>query len=191
VIQVKNRVETTRPGFILKEEFTMVEDRKQRASESSSTKAKKGETSKIASTKAKKEEEKDPIRNDEMENPILFLLFDFGGARTDKSVAESVEVLYSSDIKNGQRVWAIHSRGHDEKVFGCLSHMECVNAANMFFISAVPSDSMHDQAARKNDVFCKLHRSFRYSSAVTGTGKSETENEEEGGREGGSKRLRR
>jgi hypothetical protein len=231
VIQVKNRDETTTPGAILHEEFTMVKNRKRNAPESSltkakiqkvseipSTKAKKEEASEIPSTKSKKEEasesasteaekKKEPFRNtakfvfNRMKNPILFLLFDFGGARTEKSIAPSVEVSYSSNIKNVPRVWAIHSRGHDQKVFGCLSLMDCVEAGKMFFASSMPVVSTHDQAARGNELFYKLDRSFR-NQQRKGTEKSETENEDEdmeikggyemveGGHERDSKRRR-
>jgi hypothetical protein len=244
VIQVKNRVETTTPRAILREEFAMVKNRKRRASTSSwttdrtwkaseiaptkakkgeasessstkarmrkaseiaSTKAKKGEASEIASTKAEKE--KGPLRNGDnflfqkMKNPILFLLFDFGGARTEWSIAPSVEVSYSSNIENVPRVWAIHSRGHDENVFGCLSLMDCVEAGKMFFIYAAPGFSVHDQAVRENDLLLETDRSFRYPG-MKGTENSETENEDkdmgikggygmvERGRERASKRRR-
>ena len=212
VIQVKNRDETTTPGAILHEEFTMVSNRKRGAPGSSltkaSTKAKKEEASEIPSTKSKKEEasesasteaekKKEPFRNtpnfvfNRMKNPILFLLFDFGGARTERSIAPSVEVSYSSNIENVPRVWAIHSRGHDQKVFGCLSLMGCVEAGKMFFTSAVPGASTHDQAARENEFFSEPDESF-----------SEAENEDEdmgikggyemveGGHERDSKRRR-
>jgi hypothetical protein len=178
VIQVKNRIHTTTPGAILQEEFTVVKNREQRASESLSTKAGIRKASEIASTKAKKEEvsesastkaekEKSHIHNraefvfNQMENPILFLLFDFRRARTEKSIAPSVEVSYSSNVENVPRVWAIHSRGHDENVFGCLSLMECAVEGEMFFASAVPDASEHDQIVRQNDVFRELERSFR------------------------------
>jgi hypothetical protein len=188
VVQVKNRIKTTTPGKILQGAFTIVEDRKRKASGSPSTKA---------------EKEKDPKAEyvfSEMENPILFLLFDFGGARTKRSIAASVEV--SHDSADVPRVWTIHSRGHDEKVFGCISLMGCADAGKMFFTSAVPGVSMHEQTLGINDVFQKLGRSFRYLPVMEGTGKSETENEDkdmgmeggygmvEGDRERGSKRRR-
>jgi hypothetical protein len=231
VIQVKNRVETTTPEAILREEFTMVKNRVRRASEgsettermwkaseSSSTKARLRKASEIASTKTKKgkasesastkaEKEKAPIRNGDkfvfqkMKDPILFLLFDFGGARTEWSFAPSVEVSYSSNINNVPRVWAIHSRGHDEKVFGCLSLMGCMEAGRMFFTSAVPGFSVHDQVVRGNILLDEMDRSFRYPG-MKGTETSETKNEDkdtgikgeygtmEGGRERASKRRR-
>jgi hypothetical protein len=196
VIQVKNRIHTTTPGAILQEEFTVVKNREQRASESLSTKAGIRKASEIASTKAKKEEvsesastkaekEKSHIHNraefvfNQMENPILFLLFDFRRARTEKSIAPSVEVSYSSNVENVPRVWAIHSRGHDENVFGCLSLMDCVVEGEMFFASAVPDASEHDQIVRQNDVFRELERSFRVPE------KSKMEDEDEDGDMGG------
>jgi hypothetical protein len=169
VIQVKNRVGTTTPKAIFQEEFTMVTNQNHNGLQSSSTMARTHKAEESASTKAE-----DPIRG--MENPILFLLFDLGGTRTEKSIAPSVEVSYSSN-ESVPRVWAIHSRGHDENVFGCLSLMGCVDAGKMFFISAVPAFSAHDQAARENDTFCRLARSFRLRT-VKGAEESETENED-------------
>ena len=75
------------------------------------------------------------------DNPILFLLVDIGFVRTHKATAPCVEVSYGSE--NESRVWAIHSRGHDEKVFGCLQYMECIRAIEKFFISAILGFSEH------------------------------------------------
>src|SRR5204862_1950834 len=124
------------------------------------------------STSNDAKKDKVPIRNglifvfNEMDNPILFLLFDIGAVRSNKSIASPVEVSYSSKIENIPRVWAIHSRGHDEKVFGCLQLMGCVEASKMFFISAVSDVSVHDQITRRNERFYELRRSFRCLPAV-------------------------
>jgi hypothetical protein len=148
-----------------------------KASEIASTKAKKEEASKSAPTKAKKKKgPKAKLVFGQVENPILFLLFDFGGARTGNSIAPSVEVSYNSNFANVPRVWVIHSRGHDESVFGCLSHMNCGEAGRKFFTSAVLGASKHDQATRENDVLRKLDVKL---PAGKGTEKSETENEDD------------
>src|SRR5947207_25990 len=71
----------------------------------------------------------------EMANPIiLFLLFDLGVSGNAKSTSPLVQVSRSSN-KRKPDVWAIHSRGHDDQVFGCLKRMGYVDNSKKFFTS--------------------------------------------------------
>jgi hypothetical protein len=134
------------------------------------------ETPENASTNTK---EKDgPVRNGdyfffkEMEKPILCLLFDLGVVRTALSTSPAFEVSYTKEEKN-PRVWVIHSRGHGSTLFGCLGPMDCAKASDSFFRASVIGSSEHDQAAKRNDCFYDLDRSFRYPEGI-GNGKTQS-----------------
>ena len=66
-----------------------------------------------------------------VQNPILFLLFDLGA---NPVTAPTIQVSVSRE--RDPPVWAIHSRGHDERVFGCLKLMKCGEAAEKFFAAS-------------------------------------------------------
>jgi hypothetical protein len=217
VVQVKNRDVGTTPSALFEEDFTKVEDtdaaiedsdaassnatkrktKKRKTSKSTSSNARLEKAPENASTDAKKKKEKKPIRNGpyfvfhKMKKPILYLLFDLGFVRTDSSIAPAIEVSYTSKEENIPRVWAIHSRGHGETVFGCLGPMGCGYPSNLFFIASVSGSSLHDQVAQRNDRFYELDRSFRYPSAIEGTEDSKTQSGVEGGVEHGSIPLKR
>jgi hypothetical protein len=121
-----------------------------------------------------------------VKGPVLFLLFDLGtepGPRTPR-----VQV---SDIK-GTTVWAIHSRGHDGQVFGCLSRMKCDTSSGLFFTSTNSEPSDADTLCERNMIFSELSRNSRYSddvpSPVSGPAKRKSDNSTEG--KGPAKRKR-
>ena len=101
-----------------------------------------------------------------MTNPVLFLLFDLGIIRKPKATSPLVQVSHSSGGKNPD-VWTIHSRGHDETIFGCLKSMRCVDNSNKFFTSLKPEKNTHYELSQRNKVFSQLGRNFRYSGSVT------------------------
>jgi len=108
-----------------------------------------------------KANKQDPIRQKKtyafigMNRPILFLLFDLG---TKPGSSPPVQVSHTTD--NGRPpVWAIHSRGNTEAVFGCLKAMGAESAVETFF-----SASIYHQIARRNLVFDHMTRSSRYAS---------------------------
>jgi hypothetical protein len=95
-----------------------------------------------------------------MSHPILFLLFDMN---INPGTAARVQVSCSTD-DSLPSVWAIHSRGHTDKVFGCLKAMGVSNETEVFFASAVVEEKgMHGGIARRNLVFDELERGFRYA----------------------------
>jgi hypothetical protein len=181
VVQVKNRDAGTTPKAIFREDFTKFEDsddaplkhKKPKTSKGTPPSAEEEEASEDASTDTEK---KGPVRDgpyfvfNERKKPILFLLFDLGVV---KSTAPAIEVSYTSKKENIPCVWAIHSRGHGDTVFGCLPFMDCASASDSFFkASVLGSRSQHDRATQRNDCFYKLDRSFRYPSATEGTSNS-------------------
>jgi hypothetical protein len=208
VVQVNKDTGST-PSTLLGEEFTDVEaegkatedsdsivqsPKRQKTSKSASSNAKTEKAPEDASTDAKKKNPKEPIRNgpyflfQEMKRPILYLLFDLCFARKDSPRAPAIEVSYTSKEEDIPRVWAIHSRGHDEKVFGCLGLMRCEDASYAFFKALALDSSRHDQEARRNDCFYELNRRFRYPSETEGTENSKTQSGVEGVAGHGSKR---
>jgi hypothetical protein len=94
-----------------------------------------------------------------MVNPILFLLFDLGVVSSDKATSPLVQVSHS---KMPSDLWAIHSRGHDRAVFGCLEPMDATDASRRFFISMPKGDNLAEQLAGRNRTFYELQRSYRY-----------------------------
>lgn len=69
----------------------------------------------------------------EMQNPILFLIFDIGVKSTWSPL---VEVSYSSQKKIPQ-IWTIYSRDHTDKTFGCLKAMDSSGNSAAFFASVI------------------------------------------------------
>jgi len=146
LVQDKNKKNATTPDDVFKEDFTRIGP-------------KTGSPSKRKTA--------DSIRNgqyfvfNEMVNPILFLLFDMGIDRNPAATASVVQVSQSNS-KMVPEVWAIHSRGHGKTVFGCLEFLDSTDASQIFFDSVVAGGSLHDELARRNEVFHELERSFRY-----------------------------
>ena len=98
---------------------------------------------------------------EEVKGPVLFLLFDLGaepGSRTS--------LVQVSNINEGITVWAIHSRGHDTEIFGCLKHMNCEPGGRIFFTSIKSKPSVSDTLCQRNMIFSALSRSSRYSHEV-------------------------
>ncbi|KAI9760436.1 MAG: hypothetical protein M1840_002414 [Geoglossum simile] len=94
-------------------------------------------------------------------NPILLLLFDLGISKPD------FRVQVSRSRKNSAAdpyIWAIHSKGHRESTFRCIETIGCTEACALFFASAVPQSSRHDELARRNQIFYRLDREFRYKT---------------------------
>jgi hypothetical protein len=148
LVQDKNKETATTPEQVFREDFTKISP-------------KSGKRSRWGTAGS--------IRNgpyfvfNEMANPILFLLFDMGVATTATAATPLVQVSCSKNIAT-PHVWAIHSRGHTEKIFGCLETMRCERECARFFASTAPPDgSAHDRLASRNKTFHKLSRSFRYT----------------------------
>ena len=149
LVQDKNRDDATTPKTLFGETFTKV-----------NPKHGGQPIPKAANSKG-------PIRDgpyfvlSEMKNPILFLLFDLGIIRKPKATAAPVQVSHTSG-KNPV-IWAIHSRGHDRTIFGCLEHMLCRYNSERFFTSLEAGKDAHYKLCQRNKVFSKLARNFRYS----------------------------
>jgi hypothetical protein len=144
LVQIKNKNKATTLEDIFKENFTKV-----------SPKGQNSHTWEPANSIRKKDEF--PFK--QMANPILVLLFDLGVIRSDRATSELVQVSHS---EISPYLWAIHSRGHDEAVFGCLKDMDTTKASRQFFGCMPKGDSLADELARRNRTFDKLQRSYRY-----------------------------
>jgi hypothetical protein len=192
VIQAKNRANATTPSCIFREQFVRPSMRQSprklvKASPIyESTEYTSDDLSSTDQTTAKSSK-KLPIRQSteyafkDMSHPILFLLFDMN---TNPGTATArVQVSCSTDASLPS-VWAIHSRGHTDKVFGCLKAMGIGSATDVFFASvAAEEKGMHDDIARRNVVFDKLERGFRYATIkVDGSGYEE-ESDNDGGQD--------
>jgi hypothetical protein len=94
-------------------------------------------------------------------NPILLLLLDLG---VTKNIVPDIELVKVSCSREAiPHVWAIHSQGHGEKVFGCLDGMGCSRASEGFFASLnATSNTPHDFLVDRNAIFRRLARGFRY-----------------------------
>jgi hypothetical protein len=142
-VQVKNQNQATTPRSIFGETFT-----------------------EAGQSIPKKAKSKDSIRKgpyfvlNKMTNPVLFLLFDLGIIRKRNSTSAIVQVSHTSG--STPQVWAIHSRGHDNTVFGCLKRMGCVDSSEKFFTSLEPEENAQSRLSQRNKTLSKLERNFRY-----------------------------
>jgi hypothetical protein len=94
-----------------------------------------------------------------LKHPVLFLLFDLGIVQEAGARAQPVQVA----LKDGKTpIWAIHSRGHDGGIFGCLQYMNCGDNSQKFFISIKSRNQPHDTLCQRNEIFSALDREFRY-----------------------------
>ncbi|KAI9763810.1 MAG: hypothetical protein M1840_009064 [Geoglossum simile] len=147
VIQNKNKGAATTPDYVFGEQFSKV--------------------SPSATRQAGKANNQTSIRQKvqyafrEMDCPILFLLFDLG---TEPGNSPPVQVSCSTDSSHPP-VWAIHSRGHTEAVFGCLETMGVESVVETFFAaSVVEKRGIYHEIARRNLVFNYMTQSSRYAS---------------------------
>ncbi|KIX09491.1 uncharacterized protein Z518_00571 [Rhinocladiella mackenziei CBS 650.93] len=146
LVQVKNKKEATTPREIFQEDFKNISP----------------ETSNLGKSKAISSERK-PTKFvfNQMTNPILFLLFDLGVVRSNQAHAPLVQVMRS---ESGLRpdLWAIHSRGYDYTVFGCLQYMNATDSSERFFASIKMGETLADQLSLRNKLFHMVREGFRY-----------------------------
>ena len=76
---------------------------------------------------------------EKVKGPVLFLLIDLGTEPGPRTPLVKVSKIYE-----GITVWAIHSRGHDTEIFGCLKRMNCegLEGSKLFFTSITPKPSV-------------------------------------------------
>ena len=91
-----------------------------------------------------------------MRKPILFLMFDIGVKAIQSPL---VKVSYSEDNTTPQ-VWAVHSRGHTDKTFGCLRAMDCSGNSAAFFASVTEKVGLYADIAK---VMMMMMNSIRHS----------------------------
>ncbi|KIX00093.1 uncharacterized protein Z518_10230 [Rhinocladiella mackenziei CBS 650.93] len=146
VVQVKNQNNATTPREIFREDFINVSP----------------ETSNPVKLEARISERK-PTKFlfNQMANPILFLLFDLGVVGGSQADGPPVQVMHS---ESGQQpdLWAIHSRGHDHTIFGCLQHMDSGIWSERLFNSVRTANTLADRLSLRNRTFYQPWRSFRY-----------------------------
>lgn len=132
LVQVKNKAKASTPADVLGEPFYAGQKAR-------------------AARKSPKRTSKNRIIFDDAEVKILFIVFDLG---VDQ---RSVSVECSHAEK--PRVWAIHSQGHDETIFGCIETMSVKVGADRFFHSAIGRDEeapiaiRHDADVLKNVLY--------------------------------------
>jgi len=116
----------------------------------------------------------------QMANPILLLLFDLGVVENSRADAPLVQVMHSESGLQPD-LWAIHSRGHDHTIFGCLQHMDATDPSEKLFASVQMSETLADRLSLRNRMFHQLGRGFRYEQeGGASAGGSEARVQEEG-----------
>jgi hypothetical protein len=151
LVQVKNKAEASIPSKIFGLSFTEFH-----------RKAPEGDSPRFPpDTGSQARGNRQKFIFNELENPILLLLLDLGVTRNVAPDIERVKVSCSREAI--PHVWAIHSQGHDEEVFGCLEGMGCISASEGFFASlGATSGTPHDILVDRNAIFHRLARGFRY-----------------------------
>ncbi|KKK21711.1 hypothetical protein ARAM_007644 [Aspergillus rambellii] len=149
LIQVKNKKKATTPGDMFGESFQEQESGKDHPVRS------------IRESSRNNQRGKHFIFN-KTTHPILVLIFDLGVEIEPNSKASRVQ-LYKS-MKNCPTIWVIHSHGHDEAVFGCLTAVGCTRTISQEFFGALkpPEKSLHYKLCKKNMLFSKLAWTHRY-----------------------------
>jgi hypothetical protein len=175
LVQVKNKDNATTVTKIFDEDFINVSPK----------------TSSPANLKVKNSKRKpEKFVFNEMAHPILFLLFDLGVVRGSRASAPPVQLMHSNSGLQPD-LWAIHSRGHDETIFGCLSHMEDKSSSERFFASIQTGKTLAEELSVRNRTFYKVRRDFRYKGFSLGggasAGGSEARVQEDDVAEGGEK----
>jgi hypothetical protein len=99
---------------------------------------------------------------------LLFLLFDLG---TDEV---SVEVSYSK--ATNPRIWAIHSKGNDERIFGCIDAMDARDYVRAFFGHVMPYSRASDIAVNHHKD--QLYKALYHDRYLTEVSSSQPENVE-------------
>jgi hypothetical protein len=148
LVQDRNMDAPTRPDQLLKESFTKI--------------------SPVGKSSEKKWAKSTSLRGggdfitDKLEYPVLLLFFDLGVDKTTSPNAPRFQVSLSQKVK--PHVWAIHSRGHDRTIFGCVGEMKCDReCAGFFAATTTEAISQHDILATRNMTFYRAARDFRYS----------------------------
>ena len=144
LIQVKNKGDATTPQSILGENFSEVLP-----------------GSKYQQVTADSDNDITSVLKT-VQRPVLFLLFDLGTTPGPRTLP--VQVSHNS---GRIPVWAIHSRGHDAEIFGCLKHMNCETSSKTFFNSIESEDNVSNTLCQRNKIFSALDRNFRYCYTVS------------------------
>ncbi|KAI9780337.1 MAG: hypothetical protein M1839_006760 [Geoglossum umbratile] len=129
VVQDNIRAISTTVRSIFKEHFTTIDHQTSKSKLNKPEAGKSGNwrTAKQKTAKQKKTEEPALCNNNqyfifnEIKHPVLFLLFDMG---VNPINSPSIKVSYS--IGNNPPVWAIHSCGQSNQVFGCIENMHLI-----------------------------------------------------------------
>ncbi|KAI9860589.1 MAG: hypothetical protein M1813_006013 [Trichoglossum hirsutum] len=168
VVQVKNKEkDSIIPSHIFNERFDIVrlETELLKADPSSIPRARKQRKKKMAKGSGSAEPPPPPPKPKYFSlggmNPILLLVLDLGISKHTFHVQVSRS---RPDRAVDPCIWAIHSKGHGASIFRCIETIGCRDACKLFFASAVPRSSEHDELARRNKIFYRLDREFRYKT---------------------------
>jgi hypothetical protein len=175
LVQVKNQVEATTPQSIFKEDFIKVSPETSDPNTERKAKGSKRKPEKFVFTK--------------MANPILVLLLDLGVVRTKNATSPLVQVL-RSDSGQQPDLWAIHSRGNDDRTFGCIRHMDARDSCKRFFGVVKMRETLADQLCLRNRTFYQLRESFRYEEEDVGEAGEESGMVDIGAQEGEASNTR-
>lgn len=171
LVQVKNRDQATTPDAIFKEPFIKVSPEGPNNSQQDGTNSVRKETRR---TKNKMVKESDYAFK-HLKKPALVLVFDLG------EEASSIR-FQVSQATQAPELWAIHTKGHDETIFGCLMCMNAQNASKTFFSQLTHFQGVANSLAIRNKTFFALSRDDRYQALdlLPGMQDQEMQEQEEG-----------
>lgn len=154
LVQIKNRNQATTPDAIFKEPFIKVSPNEPNNSQQDGTNSVRKE--KIR-TKGKMQKTSD-YEFKHLKKPVLALVFDLGeeGSSIRFQVSRAVEA---------PELWAIHTKGHDKTIFGCLTCMNAEDAIRIFFSQLTQFEGVANTLAIRNKTFFALSRSARYNAS--------------------------
>jgi len=110
-----------------------------------------------------------------LKKPALVLVFDLGeeGSSIRFQVSRAMEA---------PELWAIHTKGHDKTIFGCLTCMNAEDASKTFFSQLTQFEGVANSLAIRNKTFFALSRGARYKAPdlLPGMQDQEMQEQEEG-----------
>jgi len=171
LVEVKNRNQATTPDAIFREPFIKVSPKEPNNSQQDGTNSVRKETIR---TKGKILKVSDYAFK-HLKKPALVLVFDLGeeGSSIRFQVSRAMEA---------PELWAIHTKGHDKTIFGCLTCMNAEDASKTFFSQLTQFEGVANSLAIRNKTFFALSRGARYKAPdlLPGMQDQEMQEQEEG-----------
>jgi hypothetical protein len=151
IVQVKTCYQATTPDAIFREPFVKVSPKAPNNSQQDGTNSVRKDTTRTKGQILKVSD----YAFKHLEKPALVLVFDLG----EKGSSIRFRV---SRAKEAPELWAIHTKGYDRTIFGCLTCMDVQDISRVFFSQLTRFENVANNLAMRNKTFFALSRSAKY-----------------------------